>query len=113
MFYNWCKKNYAILPLTLLLGYFIYRAVGAPFSDFAGYYFGGQALLQGKYQQVYDTYSLNALIAQKGYTGVFVSYTPFPPFTALVFSPFLLFPVTLAKVVFNIVSAFLLLYYYY
>lgn len=110
MFYNWLKKNYALLPLAVLLAYFIYRAVGAPLGDFAGYYFGGRALLQGRFQQVYDTYSLNALIAQKGYTGVFVSYTPFPPFTALVLAPFFLFPVAIAKLVFNSCSALLLLF---
>lgn len=95
---------YPIIFLTALLAWFIYKAAGAPFSDFAGYYFGGQELLRGNYQQVYDTYSLNAGIAQKGYTGVFVSYAPFPPFTSIVFAPFLLLPVTVSKIVFNIFS---------
>ncbi|OQP63312.1 hypothetical protein A3860_25830 [Niastella vici] len=96
---------YPIIFLTALLAWFIYKAAGAPFSDFAGYYFGGQELLRGNYQYVYDTYSLNALIAQKGYTGVFVCYAPFPPFTSIVFAPFLLLPVTVSKIVFNIFSA--------
>jgi hypothetical protein len=56
---------------------------------------------------VYETYSLNASIAQKGYTGVFVSYTPFPPFTSIVLAPFLLLPVAASKIVFNIFSALL------
>lgn len=96
--------------LAVLLGYFIYKAAGAPFSDFAGYYFGSGELLHGHYQQVYDTYSLNALIAQKGYSNVFVSYTPFPPFTSMVFAPFLLFPVAMAKTVFTVFSAILFLF---
>jgi hypothetical protein len=96
---------YPIIFLAALLAWFIYRAAGAPFSDFAGYYFGSQELLRGNYQHVYDTYSLNALIAQKGYTGVFVCYAPFPPFTSIVFAPFLLLPITVSKIVFNIFSA--------
>lgn len=96
---------YPIAFLAILLGYFIFRATGAPFSDYAGYYFGSKVLLQGNYQQVYDTYSLNAMIAEKGFTGVFVSYTPFPPFTSIVLAPFLLLPVAASKIVFNVFSA--------
>lgn len=98
---------YPLFFLAVLLGYFIYKAAGAPYSDFAGYYFGSAGLLQGNYQNVYDTYALNALIAQKGYAGIFVSYTPFPPFTSILLAPFLLFPVAVAKIVFNIFSAVL------
>jgi hypothetical protein len=101
---------YPITFLAVLLGYFIYKASGAPLSDYAGYYFGSQALLHGNYQQVYDTYSLNILIAEKGFTGVFVSYTPFPPFTSVVLAPFLLLPVYASKIVFNIFSATLFLW---
>jgi hypothetical protein len=95
---------YPIIFLVGLLGYFIFGAAGAPFSDYAGYYFGSKALLQGDYQYVYDTWSLNALIAEKGYSGVFVCYSPFPPFTSIVLAPFLGFPVAVSKIVFNIFS---------
>lgn len=98
---------YPIIFLAALLGYFIYKAAGAPYGDFAGYYFGSAELLQGNYQHVYDPYALNALIVQKGYTGIFVSYAPFPPFTSIVLAPFLLFPAAVAKIVFNIFSAVL------
>lgn len=101
---------YPIVFLAVLLGYFIYTAAGAPLSDFAGYYFGSQALLHGNYLQAYDTYSLNAAIAEKGFTQVFVSYTPFPPFTSIVMAPFLMLPVGAAKMVFNIFSAILFLW---
>ncbi|THU40119.1 DUF2029 domain-containing protein [Niastella caeni] len=101
---------YPLFFLAALLGYFIYRAAGAPYSDFAGYYFGSWELLHGNYQHVYDTYSLNALIAQKGHAGIFVSYAPFPPFTSIVLAPFLIFPVTVAKIVFNVFSAALFMF---
>jgi len=96
---------YPLLLLAGLLAWFILKATNAPFSDYAGYYFGSRALLQGNYEAVYDTWSLNVLIAQKGYSGVFVSYTPFPPFTSIVLAPFLLFPVAVSKILFNIFSA--------
>ncbi|WP_205512852.1 glycosyltransferase family 87 protein [Longitalea arenae] len=99
------NSYYPIFFLTALLGYFIFKAAAAPFSDFAGYYFGSRELLQRNYQTVYDTWSLNELIAREGYSGVFVSYTPFPPFSSIVLAPFLLLPVAWAKVVFNILSA--------
>lgn len=98
------NQYYPLIFLLALLAWFINKAAGAPFSDFGGYYFGSQELLRGNYQHVYDTYSLNALIAQKGYPGVFVCYAPFPPFTSIVFAPFLLLPIAVAKIVFNIFS---------
>ena len=108
--YNRYKLYYPIIPLAALLLYFVYRATTAPFSDFGGYYFGSLELLHGNFRQAYDPYTLNALIAQKGYTGVFVSYAPFPPFTSIVFAPFLIFPVATAKIIFNIFSVLLFVY---
>ena len=90
--------------LTVLVGYFIFSAVAAPLSDYANYYFGSIALLQGDYQLVYDMYSLNALIVAKGFDGVFACYTPFPPFTSIILAPFLVFPVVASKIIFNIVQ---------
>ena len=98
------------VPLVLVLVYYLVRAVTVPYSDFAGYYFGSAALLHGDYTIVYDNYSFNLLIAQQGYKGVFVAYTPFPPFTALVFAPLLLLKLMWAKVVFNVISCLLFLF---
>ncbi|WP_133054032.1 glycosyltransferase family 87 protein [Niastella yeongjuensis] len=96
---------YPLLLLAVMLAWFIFKATSAPFSDYAGYYFGSRALLRGNYETVYDTWSLNQLIAQQGYSGIFVSYTPFPPFTSIVLAPFLLFPVAVSKILFNVFSA--------
>ncbi len=98
------------VPLALALAYYIVRAVGAPYSDFAGYYFGSAALLKGDYKIAYDNYAFNLLIAQQGYKGIFVSYMPFPPFTALVFAPFLLLKPLWAKIAFNVISCLLFLF---
>lgn len=57
----------------------------------------------------YDMEALNFTIAELGHKGVYVSYAPFPPFTSLVFAPFIYLPVAWAKLSFNILSALLFL----
>jgi Glycosyltransferase family 87 len=102
------NKNKLLLyfiPLALLLAYALRHSLHAPASDFAGYYYGSRELLTGHYQHAYDMQTLNNLITGDGYKGVFVSYAPFPPFTSLVLAPFLLFPMGMAKVIFNLVCA--------
>jgi hypothetical protein len=96
---------YYSVPLALLFVVFIIRSVHADLSDFASYYFGSKLLLGGNYQYAYENIKLNQWIYQQGYRGLFVSYTPFPPFTSIVFSLFTWLPVATAKLLFNILSA--------
>ena len=98
------------LPLALLLGVFVVRSVPMPLSDFAGYYFGGRPLLSGHFMDAYDMEKLNFAIARAGQHDVFVSYAPFPPFTSLVFAPFLLFPPGTARLLFDSFSSLLFLF---
>jgi len=98
------------IPLSLALAFGLHRSCSAPASDFAGYYYGGQALIRGDYSQAYDIALLNDRIAADGYHDVFVSYTPFPPFTSLVFAPMLIFPMNVARIVFNCCSIALFLF---
>ena len=110
------KNNRLLLygiPLIILLLIFIIRATSLGYSDFASYYFGSQLLLRGDYLNAYDTPSLNLIIHQQGYKGLFVSYTPFPPFTSVVFAPFTLFPIGFSKILFNTISCFLFLFTLY
>ena len=97
------------LPLALLLGVFVFRSVSMPLSDFAGYYFGGKHLLAGHFMDAYDMGALNFGIARAGYRDVFVSYAPFPPFSSLVFAPFMFFPPNAAKLVFDCFSSLIFL----
>ena len=106
--FNGCLHP-AFLPLALFLGYYLIRSASAPWSDFAGYYFGGRELLAGRGANAYDMEKLNSLIWQAGYRDVFVSYAPFPPFTSLVFAPFLFLPMGSAKLAFSAVSCVLFL----
>jgi glycosyl transferase family 87 len=104
-----CFHPVFLVPAALM-ALFLFRSVTQPPSDFAGYYFGGRELLHGRFGNAYDMEKLNLLIAHTGYRDVFVSYAPFPPFTALVFAPFLVFPMDTAKLVFDIFSCLLLLF---
>jgi hypothetical protein len=65
--------------------------------------------LTGQAGNAYDLEKLNGAIWQAGYRDVFVSYAPFPPFTSIVFAPFLLFSPLTAKILFNTVSCLLFL----
>ncbi len=93
------------LPLIFLLLVCIMRTPSRPLSDFAGYYFGGKEILKGNFMGAYDMEALNFNISEQGHKGVYVSYAPFPPFTALVFAPFIGLSVAWAKLYFVIFSA--------
>ncbi|HXB32664.1 MAG TPA: glycosyltransferase family 87 protein [Puia sp.] len=92
------------IPLLLTLAFGLRRSWSSPPSDFAGYYYGGLALTQGHYSEAYDMTRLNDRIAADGRHDVLVSYAPFPPFSSLVFAPFLIFPMDVARLVFNCIS---------
>ena len=102
-----------LVPLALLLAFCILRAVSAPFSDYAGYYFGSREFLQGHFSNVYNLWQLNTDIAAEGYKNVLVSYAPFPPFTALVFALFTAVPMGLSKILFNVLSSAIFLFTLY
>lgn len=97
------------IPLLLVLAFGLRRSLSTPPSDFAGYYYGGRALIHGEYTEAYDMTRLNDRIAADGWHHTFVSYTPFPPFSSLVVAPFLIFRMDVAKTVFNCVSIALFL----
>ncbi|HTR31369.1 MAG TPA: glycosyltransferase family 87 protein [Puia sp.] len=95
------RRYLCFLPLLLTVAFGLYRSISAPPSDFAGYYYGSRALIHRNYPGAYEMVQLNDRIAADGYRDVLVSYAPFPPFTSLVFAPFLLWPMGVAKVLFN------------
>jgi len=102
-------RTLCFLPLLLLFAYGLKRGFSAPPSDFAAYYYGGREIIQGRWSNAYHLGPLNAAVSADGIKGAFVSYAPFPPFTALVFAPFLLFPMGIAKLVFDVFSGGLFL----
>lgn len=98
------------IPLFLVLAFGLYRSISASPSDFAGYYYGSRALIHHDYAGAYDMTQLNDRIAADGFRDVLVSYTPFPPFTSLVFAPFLAFSMPMSKILFNGVSVLFFLF---
>jgi len=99
-----------LAPLILLLGVCLYHSQVVPWSDFAGYYTGSHLLLTGDYRAAYDMKALNDHIAAAGYKVDLVSYAPFPPFTSLIFAPFIILPMATAKFLFNLFGAILFLF---
>lgn len=104
-------KYYALIPVALLCGYYIAKAMHFPAHDFANYYFGGKFLAEGRFDSwVYFPYEFNKAIAESGHRSIFANYAPNTPFLALFFMPFSLLPLVISKLVFNVLSAVLLLF---
>jgi hypothetical protein len=98
-------KYSPFLPLFLLCVFYGYRAIDFPIHDFANYYFGGNFLIRDNFNSaVYFPYQFNKAISDLGYQGIFVSYAPNTPFLAAFFTPFSIFYVETAKLVFNGIS---------
>src|SRR5262249_44028199 len=97
-------RSLYFLPLLVLFGYGLKRSLSAPASDFAAYYAGSKEIIHGRWPNAYRLEPLNEAVAAEGSSGAFVSFSPFPPFPAAVLAPFLLFPLGIAKLVFNLLS---------
>lgn len=104
-------KYYFFLPLLLLCGFYIYKAINFPVHDFSNYYFGGKFLSEGKFNSdIYFPYEFNKAISDLGYTDIFASFAPNTPFLALFFSAFSIFSLAVSKLVFNSISVALFIY---
>lgn len=103
-------QKYNVYGLFLLFCvFYIYKAIAFPIHDSANYYFGAQFLIDGKFNpSIYFPYEFNKAIANLGCQNIFASYAPNTPFLALFFTPLTLCSVTTAKLIFNIISSFLL-----
>jgi hypothetical protein len=98
-------KYYAFLPLLLLCVFYAYRAIDFPVHDFSNYYFGGKFLAEGNFNfKIYFPYEFNKAISNLGHHNIFASYAPNTPFLALLFAPFSVLSVVVAKVIFNLIS---------
>jgi len=99
------------IPIVLLCLFYILKAAAFPVGDFANYYFGGKFSAEGHFNAaVYFPYEFNKAIAGLGYNKIFVSYAPNTPFLAVLFVPFSLLPLAVAKILFNCISVWLLLF---
>lgn len=93
-----------IAGLLLIAGLvIIFKTSGQPLGDFGNYYYGSKLLLDGKFDsRIYSSlHWFNEEAAAYGENGFFGNYIPVPPFSALLYSPFVWFGSNLAKVIFN------------
>jgi len=81
-----------------------------PIHDFANSYFSSYLFLRGDFTlEIFQPYLFNKKIHDAGFAGVFASFNPNPPFAAIFFVPFALLPVSLSKLLFNIITSTLFL----
>jgi hypothetical protein len=105
------SKYYGFFPLILLLVFYGFKAIYFPIHDFANYYFGGKFLAEQHFSSsIYFPFEFNSAINATGQKGIFASYAPNTPFLALLFAPFSLLPIAIAKLIFNSISIFLFIY---
>jgi hypothetical protein len=108
------RKLYSVLlwiPLIIFFIFCLYKATQSPIHDFANYYFGSQFTIKGEFDKsLYDPLFFNQKIVASGYESSWISYSPNPPFTTLLFMPFTVLDIDDAKLLFNIISVSLFLF---
>lgn len=108
---NKLKENSIAITTGLFLAFGLMLTAVAYKShpgDFINYYYSSWFLNHGQFDKfIYEPYLFNLEI-RKHYSGFFFgNFTPVPPITAWVFSPFAVLPMQVAKVVFNVFSVIL------
>lgn len=98
-----------MLPLFLVLIYCSVKSFYIPIGDFANYYYGSKFFVEGEFGSwIYNPAQFNLKVYELGLRNFFLNYTPVPPLSVLVYTPFSLFDVHLSKFIFNILSSSLL-----
>lgn len=101
------KNNFLTTGLFLVIGLIIvvFKSNGS-IADFGNYYYASKLFIDGKFS--IDDYSnlhhFNKQIASYGATDYFENYTPVPPFSILLYLPFVFLNCFKAKLLFNIIS---------
>ncbi len=82
-----------------------------PIGDFANYYYASQLWVEGAFdERVYDPYDFNVLANERAPEPVFLNYTPVPPISVVIYSPFaLMSDIHWAKCCFNAIGLLLFL----
>jgi hypothetical protein len=109
---TYSKRFIYILPLLLLLCYFLYQSFSFPLHDFANSYFPAHIVANYNAPEdiLFDIYKFNSYIWDLGYEDVLADFYLNSPFNAIVFYPFsLIEDAYLAKVIFNGLSSLLFL----
>ncbi len=81
-----------------------------PIGDFGNYYYAATFLTHGNWGiWIYEPITFNQAIYELGQRNFFLNYTPVPPFTTLIYSPLVVFDVSTAKVIWNLLNIVLFL----
>lgn len=106
----WKQYSYWI-SLILLLSYFLWNSTRVPIGDFANYYFGSHLFVNGQFtSEVYFPEFFNQEIYNQFTDYYFMSYAPNSPFIAMAFVPLTIFPIGLAKFLFNFSTSLLFIF---
>ncbi|MCU0423118.1 MAG: DUF2029 domain-containing protein [Bacteroidia bacterium] len=106
LLFNHLYEGLSAVIIALLIALSATKAIG----DFGNYYYGSLFLLDGSWGPwVFDTASFNLKIYELGQRNYFLDYTPVPPFSALLYIPFVFSPIAKAKLLWNIINGILLL----
>lgn len=99
-----------IVPLVVMLCYFIIKGTTAPIGDFGNYYYASHLLLTGNWGTwIYDPATFNLAVYKAGQRDSFLNYAPVPPLSAIIYLPLSVFDSATAKVFWNSVNGLLLL----
>lgn len=98
----------AALIWVACLGYWIHWSWSFPLHDFANTYFSAYFFKHDSFDiGVFDPYTFNKKIADAGFSGVFASFNPNPPFIAWFFLPLTWLPPLPAKLIFTLSTGLL------
>lgn len=104
-------EKYIYLPIIFICVFYIIKSFNFPIHDFANYYFSAKILANGDFNSsLFFPYEFNKAIANLGFQNIFVSFAPNSPFLAILFLPFTFISAIKAKIIFNIISSFLLVF---
>ncbi|MBA3663413.1 MAG: DUF2029 domain-containing protein [Bacteroidetes bacterium] len=104
------RKNLPVIFLFCICVFCLVLARNKPVGDFGNYYYGSKIFSKtGSALSLYsDIHQFNEQIKIFGEKNFFENYIPVPPFSIILYYPFIFFKCSTAKLVFNILGALLI-----
>lgn len=104
-----------LLTLGLFLlfgGLSLWQSRRAPIGDFGNYYYATRFWLEGEFDRgIYEPFVFNERVASVSAERLYLNYTPVPPLSVLVYTPFVMVgKVHLAKSIFGLLGLVLFLF---
>ena len=97
-----------LLPLFILICFFLFRSYSLPLLDFANYYYAAELFSQTTCtDDLYNAIYFNECLTELGIKNVFTAFYPNAPSIFFLYKPLLLFKPFVAKLIFNTFSVLL------